>query len=230
MAEESLIKALIKKTTCVKIERKNGLQDETIYTSEDGTISRFQREQGKQIDINEVLRTFNSLFEKLEQKWDEKYQIYRWLYEYFLTFHKSFELLRFFKVKSIEDRAFRGQYEIWTELSAMYYSGNKCLQLIEDKLNLIPEQDKSSAHKIKGARNLFIEHNETPNGIKDYIFEPSIFSLQSSDSFLQIDIHNIASRTELTHIAYIDYYEDYFQTEKIILDALYSVMKKNSPR
>lgn len=62
-----------------------------------------------------------------------------------------------------------------------------------------------------------IEHNYNSHGLNLQI-DPLIWSLASTNSFLEIYIHK--SDNERAFEVYVDYYEDYYKLEKIIADII----------
>jgi len=82
-----------------------------------------------------------------------------------------------------------------------------------------PPTHRDFCKKFSETRNKLIEHNHNPNGLNLQI-DPSIWSLASTKSSLEINIH--LPNTERAYDAYVDYYEDYYKLEKTITDIISS--------
>jgi len=108
-------------------------------------------------------------------------------------------------------------------LYGMYHHGKKCIDLLK-ALKLIDENHTNweFLKKFRETRNKLIEHNYNPEISKgkklNLQIDPSIWSLASTDSRLEIHIHK--PDTERAFDVYVDYYEDYYQLEKIITDII----------
>jgi len=72
--------------------------------------------------------------------------------------------------------------------------------------------------QFKETRNKIFEHNFNPSKI-DLQIEPLMWSLINTDSWLNILIH---ANTEAVYEAKIDYYEDYYKLESIIVKVIKS--------
>lgn len=216
------IQRLIELTTIVKVD--NNVSGKTIF-GDDFVISRFQKDQGQQIDLNNLAQNWNNKWQSFGNEWNEERQNYRFLYDSFKLFYFSFEQLRFNKVACINE-AFGDTSKMlhFNELSGvslygMYHHGKKCINLLKI-LELINEEhpDWNFCEKFSETRNKLIEHNFNPTGFPDFQIDPSIWSLASTNSLMEISIH---VKTEERHYdTYIDYYEDYFRLEKIITDII----------
>ena len=88
----------------------------------------------------------------------------------------------------------------------------KVLQLIDENHN-----DWEFLRKFSETRNKLIEHNYNPSGL-DLQIDPSIWSLASTNSRLEIHIHK--PNIERAFDVYVDYYEDYYKLEKIIAEII----------
>ena len=111
-------------------------------------------------------------------------------------------------------------------LYGMYHHGKKCIDLLKE-LKLINENHNNweFLEKFRETRNKLIEHNYNPEISKgkrrkklNLQIDPQIWSLGSTDSLLEIHIHK--PNIERAFDAYVDYYEDYYQLEKIIVDII----------
>ena len=214
------IKKLIDLTTIVKVEDNN--KKKVVYGDE--YVSRFEKNQGKQIDLSTLVGNWKNKWKSFNNKWTTERQNYRFLYDSFKLFYYSFEQLRFNKVACIneafgnQDRMLHLNELTGVSLYGMYHYSKKCIDLLEE-LNLIDERHKDwdFLKKFKETRNKLIEHNYNPRGL-NLLIDPSIWSLASTDSLLEIHIHKID--TERAFDAYVDYYEDYYQLEKIITNII----------
>lgn len=212
---------LIDLTTIIKVDDNSS--GKTIFGDE-YYISRFQRDQGQQIDLSTLEENWKNKWKSFGDKWTTERQNYRFLYDSFKLFYYSFEQLRFNKVACINE-AFGDKFKMlhFNELTGvslygMFHHGKKCIDLLKT-LGLIKNNHANwpFCKKFSGTRNKLIEHNFNPFGLSFQI-EPSIWSLGSSDSLLEIHIHK--PNAERVFDAYVDYYEDYYQLERIITDII----------
>lgn len=218
---DSEIKKLIKLTTIVKVYDYSSRQ--TIFGDE-YYISRFQRDEGQQVNLNKLEDNWRNKWQSFGDSWNEKRQNYRFLYNSFKLFYFSFEQLRFNKISCINE-TFGNKFKMFhfndisgVGLYGIYHHGKKCVDLLES-LQLIDKNHKNYKFlkKFKETRNKIIEHNYNPLGLGLQI-EPSIWSLVATNSLLKIHVHKPDKERALD--AYIDYYEDYYQLEKIIIDII----------
>ncbi len=219
---QELIQKLIKLTTIVKV--CNNVSRKTIFGDE-YFISRFQKDQGQQIDLHSLEKFWNKKWKSFGKKWNKERQNYRFLYDSFKLFYFSSEQLRFNKVACINE-AFRDRLKMLhlneltgVSLYGMYHHGKKCIDLLKT-LNLINKRHPAwnFCKKFSGTRNKLIEHNFNPKGFNNLQIDPSIWSLVSTNSLMEISIHT--EKKERVYDAYIDYYEDYYQLERIIIDII----------
>ncbi len=162
--------------------------------------------------------------EIIGSNWNKERQNYRFLYDSFRLFYFSFEQLRLNKVACINE-FFKDMFKTlhFNELAGvnlygMYYHGKRCIDLLKE-LKLIDENHNNwdFLKKFKETRNKLIEHNHNPYNLNLQI-DPSIWSLVATDSLLEINIHKLDN--EKAFDAYVDYYEDYYQLEKIITNII----------
>jgi hypothetical protein len=219
------IKKLIEKTTIVKVD--DNMSRKTIFGDEH-CFSRFLKNQGQQVILNTLENNWNNIWKSFGDKWGKKRQNYRFLYDSFRLFYFSFEQLRFNKVAGIREiygnKNWRQRFH-FAELTGvgvygMYHHGKKCIDLLKT-LQLIDKthKDWDFCKKISETRNKLIEHNHNPRDFENLQIDPSIWSLASTNSFLEIQIH-LKDTKERAYDAYIDYYEDYYRLEKIITDII----------
>jgi len=215
------IKKLIDSTTIVKVD--DNVSCQTIFGDEH-FVSRFQNDQGQQVNLSDFEDNWNNKWKSFGNNWNEERQNYRFLYDSFKLFYFSFEQLRFNKVVCVNE-SFGNKSKMlhFNELTGvslygMYCHGKKCIDLLK-ALKLIDENhnDWEFSTKFSETRNKLIEHNHNPYGLNLQI-DPSIWSLASTDSCLEIHIHNPG--TERVFDVYVDYYEDYYQLKKIITDII----------
>jgi len=217
---KSEIQILINLTTIIKVDDSSSRR--TILGN--NYISRFQRDQGQQVNLSDFENSWENKWRFFGNNWNREQQNYRFLYDSFKLFYFSFEQLRFNKMACINEiSGNQGKMVHLNELTGvslygMYHHGKKCIDLLE-KLNLINSRDRNwnFLKKFKETRNKLIEHNYNPYGLNLQI-EPSIWSLASTHSLLEIYIHN--PNIERAYDAYVDYYEDYYKLEKIITDII----------
>ena len=215
------IQNLIDLTTIVKVD--DNTTRKTIFGDE-YFVSRFQKDQGQQVNLSDFEDNWNNKWKSFGNNWNEGRQNYRFLYDSFKLFYFSFEQLRFNKVACINE-AFGNKLKMlhFNELTGvslygMYHHGKKCIDLLK-ALKLIDENhnDWEFLKKFSETRNKLIEHNYNPYGLNLQI-DPSIWSLASTDSRLEIHIHK--PNIERAFAVYVDYYEDYYRLEKIITDII----------
>jgi len=211
------IQKLIRITTIVKAE--DNTSHKVIYGDE-YCISRFRKDQGNQVDLNTLKQNWENKWISFGNAWNEERQNYRFLYNSFRLFYYSFEQLKFNKIgcinESFDDEKLMLYFNALTGVSlyGMYHHGKKCVDLLK-ALKLIDSThgDWDFCNKFSETRNKLIEHNHNPYGLNLQI-DPSIWSLASTDSLMEISIHN---NMERAYNAYVDYYEDYYMLEKIIV-------------
>lgn len=214
------IQELIKVTTIVKVY--DNVSCKAIFGNK-YFVSRFQKDQGQQVNLSDFEDNWNNKWKSFGNNWNKERQNYRFLYDSLQLFYFSFEQLRFNKVACINE-SFGNKKMLHlnnltgVSLYGMYHHGKKCIDLLE-KLELINEKHNGwdFLKKFKETRNKLIEHNYNPHGLNLQI-DPSIWSLSSTDSRLEIHIHKVD--TERAFDAYVDYYEDYYQLEKVITDII----------
>ena len=211
------IRKLIGITTIVKVE--DNTSHKVIY-GDKYCISRFQKDQGNQIDLSSLDQNWGNKWQSFGNEWNEERQNYRFLYNSFRLFYYSFEQLRFNKIGCINE-AFNDKKIMlhFNELTAvslygMYHHGKKCIDLME-ALKLIDATlgNWVFCSKFSETRNKLIEHNYNPRGLNLHL-DPLIWSLISTNSLMEISIHN---NMERAYDAHVDYYEDYYMLEKIIV-------------
>lgn len=68
-------------------------------------------------------------------------------------------------------------------------------------------------------RNKLFEHNHNPRArhLPDLILEPSLWEVISTTSLMTVYIH---TTNEREFEAFIDYYQDYYELERIFVDAV----------
>ena len=215
------IQNLIDLTTIVKVD--DNTTRKTIFGDE-YFVSRFQKDQGQQVNLSDFVDNWKNKWKSFGNNWNGERQNYRFLYDSFELFYFSFEQLRFNKVACINE-AFGNKLKMlhFNELTGvslygMYHHGKKCIDLLK-ALKLIDENhnDWEFLKKFSETRNKLIEHNYNPYGLNLQI-DPSIWSLASTDSRLEIHIHK--PNIERAFAVYVDYYEDYYRLEKIITDII----------
>jgi len=215
------IQNLIDLTTIVKVD--DNTTRKTIFGDE-YFVSRFQKDQEQQVNLSDFVDNWKNKWKSFGNNWNGERQNYRFLYDSFELFYFSFEQLRFNKVACINE-AFGNKLKMlhFNELTGvslygMYHHGKKCIDLLK-ALKLIDENhnDWEFLKKFSETRNKLIEHNYNPYGLNLQI-DPSIWSLASTDSRLEIHIHK--PNIERAFAVYVDYYEDYYRLEKIITDII----------
>ncbi|MDO8524474.1 MAG: hypothetical protein Q7R99_02500 [bacterium] len=188
----------------------------------------FQDKQHNQTDLSDLEKHWENKWQSLGDSWSKKIQNYQFLYDSFKLFYVSFQQVKLNKELSITTGDNHKKEIHFNELSGaslygMYYHGNKCVKLLNQLKLINTNHPKSNfLKKFSETRNTLVEHNYNPtvrNNEKrqklNLQIDPSIWSLVSTGSLMEISIHGTA---EKVFDAYIDYYEDYYDLEKIILD------------
>lgn len=210
------IQKLINSTTIVKVE--DNLNRQVIFGDE-YYVSRFQRDQGKQIDLSDLVRHWENKWIFFGDSWTKEGQNCRFLYDSFRLFYHSFEQLMRNKADSINATFTDPKKSEYlnnitgVNLYGIYHHGKKCIDLLKE-LNLINQKHTAwgFCNKYSETRNKLIEHNYNPKGLNMQI-DPSLWSLIGTKSLMTIRIHNAKERA---YDAYIDYYQDYYDLESVI--------------
>lgn len=177
-------------------------------------ISRFQSSQGAQENLSDLEESWGRKFKSFGEHWNGERQLYRFFYDDFKVFYHSFEQLRYNKVKSITEDSFEIKFSS-VSVCNLYNHGKKCVDLIKE-LKLVSglsKEEKGFIKKFSETRNKFFDHNFNPNGYR-YYFEPNLWSLLDTRSFLEIRVHG---NNEHEYDVLIDYYEDYYNLEGILV-------------
>jgi len=222
------IKKLIDLTTIVKVE--DNRRHKIIYENYGNKIypntSRYQLnhfiggDREEQIDLSSLGQNWNNKWQSFGNNWNKERQNYRFLYDSFRLFYFSFEQLRINKTACGKE-AFEDRFKMLhlneltgVNLYGMYHHGKKCINLLKS-LNLISKNhtDWDFYEKFSETRNKLIEHNFNPYNL-DLQIDPLIWSLDSTNSLLEIHIHK--PNIERAFDVYVDYYEDYYKLEEII--------------
>lgn len=214
------IKKLSELTTIVKIF--NNTTNKTVLGK--NYLDKFNKNQGKQVNLNTLEPKWEKKWKSFNDSWPPERQNYRFLYHSFRLFYFSFEQLNFNKISCINE-TFGDKFKMFhfndisgVGLYGIYHHGKKCIDLLERLQSINKNHNKYKfLNKFKETRNKIIEHNLSPYGL-NLRLEPSIWSLVSTNSLLEIHIHK--PDKERAFDAYVDYYEDYYKLEKIITDII----------
>lgn len=198
--------------------------NDQLVVGESELVSRLEEDQGPQVDLKELEEFWQKKFESFGNQWTRKRQLYRLLYDQFRLFYQSFNQLRLNKVRYLESEDQQKDYQIHefatTNLSGMYLFGKKIKDIVIRELHLEQKVDNDSKkflNKFASSRNLIFEHNYSPEKYKGLIFEANLWSTASSDSFLRVNIH---TNSENEYYALLDYYHDYYDLEKIVVEII----------
>ena len=194
---------------------------EGVVCGEKNFLDRFNKDQGDPISFTEILEPlWQKKFESFGREWNEERQQYRLLYDSMRSFFVSFIGLRINKVASINDRDNNSKEKILhielavSQLIQMYMSGKKIIDLFSlCGLNY----DRDFGERFSETRNKLFEHNHNPRGIPNLILEPDYWSMMATKSYLPVYIH---TSIEHEYEAYIDYYQDYYDLEKLFVDVV----------
>lgn len=211
------IKRLANKTTIIQVI--NNTTKRVEYGNENIT-SRYSDHHLKQIDISTLVEHWQNKWDSFGGDWNIERQNYRNLLDTFKMFYHSFYLLKKYKHASIPLDPYDKKFNLYIELSGvnlfgMYNHGKKCVDLIE-KLEIVKLLDKNEndyINKFKETRNKLFEHNFNPYGLNITI-DPSTWSIASTNSFCDISIHG---QNEREYDVKIDYYDDYYRLENILV-------------
>jgi hypothetical protein len=218
---DSDLQRLIDLTTIVKVDDNVSQQ---IIFGDEHFASRYQRNQELQIDLSTLERNWDTKWRSFGELGRRDRRNYRFLYDSFKLFYFSFEQLRFNKIACVNE-SLGNKFKMlhFNELTGvnlygMYHHGKKCIDLLKE-LRLIDRNhnDREFLKKFGETRNKLIEHNYNPYGLSLQI-EPSIWSLASTNSCLEVHIHK--PNGERDYDAYVDYYDDYYKLEKVIADII----------
>ncbi|MBU0574103.1 MAG: hypothetical protein KKH83_06490, partial [Candidatus Margulisbacteria bacterium] len=211
-------------TTIVKIV--SSPEDKEIF-GDKNYISRYQTNPTeKQIDLSGFIPYWNKKWKSFGSFWNTERQIYRFLFDSVQLFYYSFKQLKINKYKSIrlafEESDERTDADKFCEVSfhSVYHHGKKCIDLLR-RCRLLNEPQEIFCKKFTETRNKFIEHNFNPLGVK-LLLDPVLFDLTATDSLMKISIHRFreGNSQERAFDAYVDYYKDYYELEKIISDII----------
>lgn len=197
--------------------------DHQLVVGESELVSRFQTNQGSQVDLKELEEFWQKKFESFGNQWTKKRQLYRLLHDQFRLFYQSFNQLRLNKVHYLESEDYQKDYQIHefatTNLSGMYLFGKKMIDIARllDLKQKVYNNSKIFLNKFASSRNLIFEHNYNPKKYKGLIFEAVLWTTASSNSFLRINIH---TNSENEYFALLDYYQDYYDLEKIMVEII----------
>jgi hypothetical protein len=211
------LKKLLCETTIISIYED---KTEKLVCGISNDISRFQKDQGKQADLQSLENYWNNKFHSFNHTWNKERQLYRFLYDQFRFFHRSFMQLRRNKVAYLESKNPQNDYHIHefsaTNLASMYLFGKKMNDLVKElKLHgQLNKSEKNFVDKFSKTRNVLFEHNFNARDYPGILFDPSFWSIAGSDSFMKIDIH---TQKESEYYAIIDYYQDYYDLESIMV-------------
>lgn len=179
---------------------------------------RYRRNQGTPISFSKKLEPlWQKKFNSFGDQWDDERQKYRLLYDSMRSFFVSFAGLRLNKIASIEakdssEKFIQGEFA-GSHLIQMYMAGKKSLDIITRELQI--PLNSGFNRLFSETRNKLFEHNYNPRQIPNLILEPSVWEVIATASLLPIYIH---TNTEREFEAYIDYYQDYYDLEKIFVD------------
>jgi hypothetical protein len=210
-------------TTIKWIERTN---DKKIVAGTKNIIDRFLIDQGTPISFTENLEPlWQNKFNTLGNEWDINRQRYRLLYDSMKSFFISFIGMRINKISAIESRENLKEKLINGELAGshllqMYMSGKKAIDLIK-KLDI--EIKDPFYKKFCETRNKLFEHNHNAFLMENIILEPSVWEIISTKSIMTIYIHTSIERE---FEGFLDYYQDYYDLEKIFVETVQSFIKK----
>ena len=106
----------------------------------------------------------------------------------------------------------------------VYNFGKKCIDLIK-KLELVKSLDEDEIdfiNKFQQTRNKLFEHNFNPLGFSITV-DPSTWSIASTSSLCEIFING---ENEREYDVIIDYYDDYYKLENILIMIISAFKKK----
>lgn len=209
------LKNLLFKTTITSIYKKD---TESLVFGVKEPDNYFQLYQKDQAQIDKLEAKWSKKFNSFGVKWDKERQLYRLFYDQLKHFYYSFYQLRINKTSFSNSRDHKNDLlniELaGTNLCGMYLFGKKMIDLTEKKLNLTSSNNVDFLHKFSWSRNVLFEHNVNSNHYKTFILEPDLWSLASSELSLKVNIH---TNKECEYYGILNYYQDYFELEKIIV-------------
>jgi hypothetical protein len=221
MTIQEQLEWLIAHTTVLWVERHD---TQKVVAGEKVEIDRFFIDQGDPISFSETLEPlWRAKFDSFGSEWNDERQKYRLLYDTMRAFFTSFNGLRFNKVASIEardniqEKLLQGDLA-GSHLMQMYMSGKKALDLMTELQIPLPI---GFVEQFKESRNKLFEHNHNPHArhLPDLILEPSLWEVIATKSQMTIYVH---TANEREYEAFIDYYQDYYDLEKVFVEAVQS--------
>ncbi|MCK4745226.1 hypothetical protein KAS41_04135 [Candidatus Parcubacteria bacterium] len=211
------IKRLVDLTTIIRVDNN---KTRKVEFGDECAVSRFSTNQSNQINLEELEKYWNKKWESFNNIWNRERQNYRFFYDIFQLFYYSFYQLKQNKVASIQNCRNPNKMILYNNLEGVnlhgvYNYGKKCIDLVKKfkTENTLNTSERKFIKKFSETRNKLLEHNFNPNGFKLKI-DPSIWSLAGTNSFMDIIIHGIKERE---YDVRIDYYEDYYKLENILV-------------
>ncbi|MFH1187304.1 MAG: hypothetical protein V1688_00400 [bacterium] len=216
------IEKLVKLTTIVRVCNNT---TQKIEFGNDNSIDRYNKNhlinysKIQQINLEELEQYWEKKWASFKDKWNLKRQYCRNFYGTFHLFYYSFYQLQQNKVASIQSNNKHDEFLYnslaGTNLCGVYSHGKKCIDLIKEikMKKALNYGDKKFIKKFSETRNKLLEHNFNPKGFKLRV-DPSIWSLIGTNSFMDIIIHGGKERE---YDVQIDYYEDYYKLESILV-------------
>lgn len=213
------VRRLINLTTIVKVLDYSSR--DIIFGSEYAG-SHLDRKVARQFDLQIIESNWENLWKSFYTDWNHMRQNYRFFYNSFMHFYYSFQQLHRNKIEC--NMAYDDYNEMLhfnrlsgTSLYGMYSHGKKCIDLLKTLQQTAEHPDLNFINKFCETRNKLLEHNHNPRNF-DLQLDPAIWSLASTNSFLEIHVHKHGR--ERAYDLYVDYYDDYFKLEKIISDII----------
>ena len=217
------IKKLVKLTTIVRVDNNTTRK---VEFGDEHLVSRYEKNhliiytKLHQISLKELEKYWNRKWGFFNNEWNNERQNYRFFYDIFQLFYYSFYQLKQDKIASIQnchnhDKMILYNKFVGVNLYSVYNYGKKCIDLIRELSieKLLDINDREFIKKFSETRNKLLEHNFNPKGFKLRI-DPSIWSLAGTHSFMDIIIHGGIERE---YDVQIDYYEDYYKLESILV-------------
>lgn len=179
----------------------------------------------QQINMEELEEYWNRKWDFFDNEWNKERQNYRFLYDTFQLFYYGFYQLKLNKLRSLGTFKDRKEKFLYNQLAGVnlygvYNYGKKCIDLAKNLRieNLLSNDEKDFMKEFSETRNKLLEHNFNPNGFRLKI-DPCIWSLCATNSFMNIIIHG---QQEREYDVEIDYYEDYYELENILVKIIKS--------
>lgn len=225
---------LIKITTVIKIEDKNGLILGTdTFDSPDVHPSQL-RFRDPELFKN-LKPEWETIWSSFGDTWNYERQLFRYLHTESSAFFQSYKLFTL-NFEEFVPLGFESSPEVNAKMEALglncelairsiYEYGKQAIDIIKKiDPNLLAE-DKIFCNKFAETRNKFITHYHNASNYPDFTFDTSYWSVMGTSSLMNIDIH-ITNKREKMYTAFVNFRLDYFQLEEVLIKIFKKIAEK----